>query len=139
MKIRALVLAAMAAGLTSGAAFAHAPEVKLSLGNDRDHRYQQCDYTNPWKHERNHRAHRRTGGAGPCHDIHRGERLPRFYWNDRYTVSDWRKHDLPAPRRAHHWVRTGNDFAMVNIDSGRIGKVILLRHQKEACRLHSRC
>lgn len=138
MKIRHLVLAVIAACLTSGAARGQSYEHDRYRG-ERHERLSRCDYSNPWAHERNHRTHRRAGGAGPCHDIHRGERLPRFYWHDRYQVRDWRMHDLPAPWRRHHWVRTGNDFALVNVHSGEVAKVILLRHRKEACRLHSQC
>lgn len=127
--------------LASGAVHAH------DYHSDRDRHSEHgwdvprlgCDYSNPWAHERNHRPHRRTGGAGPCHDIHRGDYLPRFYWHQRYALNDWRGHDLPAPWRDHHWVRTGNDFAMVHVHSARISKVVLLRHRKQACRLYSQC
>lgn len=102
-------------------------------GQDRPQRLErvaQCDFDRPWVHERNHRHHSRVGGAGPCHDIHRGEQLPRYYWDARYDVHDWRRHDLPRPWRDHRWVRTGNDFAMVNVHSGTVSKLILLRHRR---------
>lgn len=100
-------------------------------GRDRGYaRYERCDYSRPWIHERDHRHHARVGGAGPCHDIHRGDRLPRFYRSDRYHVGDWRYHDLPRPWQGHHWVRVGYDYVLVDRYTGRIAKVILLRHRR---------
>lgn len=99
-------------------------------GDHRHGRIERCDYARPWVHERHHRPHYRTGGAGPCHDIHRGDRLPRFYWSDRYHVGDWRYHDLPRPWHRHHWVRVGHDYVMVSRETGRVARVILMRHRR---------
>jgi Ni/Co efflux regulator RcnB len=140
MKTSFLAIAASALCLATVLAQAHSHEPGRD-GYDRHDRAARhhCDYSDPWKHERNHQPHRRTGGAGPCHDIHRGEVLPRYYWHQRYDVANWRANDLPAPWRGHRWVRTGNDFALVDVRSGRIAKLILQRHRKAACRLHSKC
>lgn len=139
MKLSTLFLS-LAMCLPAGTALAHSPD-RYGHHNDRYERYdgpprfashgrfERCDYRRPWVHERNHRHHRRAGGAGPCHDIHRGERLPRFYWSEHYQVRNWRRFDLPRPWRRHDWVRTGHDFVLVERNSGIVGKVILLRHR----------
>ncbi len=132
MNIAALMIAFAASLASVGAASAHSYEE----GHERDGRYQRhdrhdrCDYARPWVHERNHKHHARVGGAGPCHEIHRGERLPRYYWDDQYRVDNWRRHHLSAPWGGHHWVQTGNDFVLVEAGSGRIAKVVLMRHRR---------
>ncbi len=62
-----------------------------------------------------------------------------LYWHQRYDVGNWRANGLPAPWRGHRRVRTGNDFALVDVRSGHIANVVLHRHRKQACRLHSKC
>ncbi|HZR03418.1 MAG TPA: RcnB family protein [Burkholderiales bacterium] len=64
-------------------------------------------------------------GAGPDHQFHRGERLPREYHNKHYVVDDWRGHHLSAPPRGYHWVQTGNDYVLVAIASGLIAQILL--------------
>lgn len=145
MKIPALFIS-LALCLPAGAALAHPAGHDGEYGDryerhglyERYHgpahyaghgRLARCDEDRPWVHERHHRRQRWSGGAGPCHDIHRGERLPRRYWSERYQVHDWRRLDLPRPWRGHDWVRTGHDFVLVERGSGIIGKVILLRHR----------
>jgi Ni/Co efflux regulator RcnB len=127
------ILIAFVAGLAAhGAVAAHAYEQYPDRAAQSDwytHR-DRCDYARPWVHERKHKHHARVGGAGPCHEIHRGEHLPRYYWSDRYRVADWRRHHLSAPWGGHHWVQTGNDFVLVDAGSGRIAKVVLMRHRR---------
>jgi len=50
----------------------------------------------------------------------KGGRVPGRYQNSKYTVSDWRHRNLPAPARGSRWVRNGTDqFAL----SGRRGHI----------------
>lgn len=136
MKIRPVLLALAAACLSSSALAHPYDEHPPQFPHERYERYerhhavQRCDYRRPWVHERDHRPHHRTGGAGPCHDIYRGERLPEHYWSARYHVRNWWHHDLPRPWQGHHWIRVENDFVMVSRSTGRVGKVILLRHRR---------
>ena len=44
-------------------------------------------------------------GAGPRHDLYRGNRLPSNYNHRQYVVDNWRAHRLSAPPRGHHWVQ----------------------------------
>lgn len=70
-----------------------------------------------------HRDDRR--GAGPRHDLRRGQHLSKEYRASRYVVSDWRDRHLSAPPRGHHWVRAGNDYILAAIATGLIAQVLL--------------
>ena len=64
-------------------------------------------------------------GAGPRHDLYRGQRLPANYHNRQYVVDNWRSHRLSAPPRGHHWVQVGNDYVLAAIATGVIASVFL--------------
>jgi Ni/Co efflux regulator RcnB len=64
-------------------------------------------------------------GAGPYHNMHRGERLPSRYRSHQYVVNDWRGHHLKAPPRGYHWVQTGADYVLVGIATGLIADMML--------------
>jgi Ni/Co efflux regulator RcnB len=64
-------------------------------------------------------------GAGPYHNMRRGERLPSRYNSHQYVVNDWRGHHLKAPPRGYHWVQTGADYVLVGIATGLIADMIL--------------
>jgi Ni/Co efflux regulator RcnB len=64
-------------------------------------------------------------GAGPYHNMHRGERLPSRYNSHQYVVNDWRGHHLHAPPRGYHWVQTGADYVLVGIATGLIADMML--------------
>ncbi|WP_027864324.1 RcnB family protein [Massilia alkalitolerans] len=70
-----------------------------------------------------HRDDRR--GAGPRHDLRRGQHLSKEYRGRRYVVTDWRDRHLSAPPRGHHWVRAGNDYILAAIATGLIAQVLL--------------
>ncbi len=70
-----------------------------------------------------HRDDRR--GAGPRHDLRRGQHLSKEYRGNRYVVTDWRDRHLSAPPRGHHWVRAGNDYILAAIATGLIAQVLL--------------
>ncbi|KQQ91667.1 RcnB family protein [Massilia sp. Leaf139] len=64
-------------------------------------------------------------GAGPRHDLYRGQRLPANYHNRQYVVDNWRAHRLSAPPRGHHWVQVGNDYVLAAIATGVIASIFL--------------
>ena len=70
-----------------------------------------------------HRDDRR--GAGPRHDLRRGQHLSKEYRDSRYVVTDWRDRHLSVPPRGHHWVRAGNDYILAAIATGLIAQVLL--------------
>ncbi|MGB7479667.1 MAG: RcnB family protein, partial [Burkholderiaceae bacterium] len=64
-------------------------------------------------------------GAGPRHDIYRGQRLPAYYRGHRYVVENWRLHRLAPPPRGHYWVQTGADYLLVAAATGLIVQIVL--------------
>jgi len=64
-------------------------------------------------------------GAGPRHDMRKGNRLPKEYRGRQYEVSDWRGHHLSQPPRGYHWVQTGGDYVLVAITTGIIMQILL--------------
>lgn len=71
------------------------------------------------------RANNDERGAGPRHDLHRGERLSGEYRSRHYVVDDWRGHRLSPPPRGYHWVQIGSDYALVAIPTGIIAQIVL--------------
>ncbi|WP_295999531.1 RcnB family protein [Rugamonas sp.] len=82
--------------------------------NDR-YDYHQADYGH----------HEGPRGAGPRHDMHRGERLGPDYRGHQYVVDDWRGHRLSAPPRGQHWVQVGGDYVLVAVATGIIADILL--------------
>lgn len=137
MNTKALIVAAVAATFTSGAAFAQS--------YDRDHRndrYEQNDRSyRGERYDSNRRAHygydgrydhrrgveRRHYGYtnGSHYRVRRGEYLAHQYRGSRYVVSDWRGRRLYAPPRGYHWVQAGNDYALVALATGVIAQVLM--------------
>ena len=76
---------------------------------------------------RDHREARRDDrrGAGPRHDLYRGNRLPSNYHHKQYVVDNYRSHRLSAPPRGYHWVQVGNDYVLAAIATGIIASVLL--------------
>jgi Ni/Co efflux regulator RcnB len=55
---------------------------------------------------------------------HRGDRLPRQYWESRYVVNDYNRYQLYAPPRGHHWVRVNNDVLLTAVATGAVVAVV---------------
>jgi Ni/Co efflux regulator RcnB len=62
-------------------------------------------------------------GAGPNHDLRRGELLPRRYLTHQYVVDNWRLHHLSRPPQGHAWVQTGADYVLIDTSNGAIAQV----------------
>lgn len=126
MNIKSLIFAAVAAAsLSSGAAFAHSYDD--GYRGDGYSRYDRDDrvYRDDRYQERRAYRHHRREGAGPYHDLYRGERLPEAYWGRQMLVRNWRRAGLPPPIYGHNWVRTGDDFVLVSVNTGIIAQVAL--------------
>ena len=101
----------------------------------REYRAQQRQERREYRDDRrearrDYRADRRdqqarNRGAGPRHDLYRGQRLPSKYHHRQYVVDNWRTHRLSAPPRGHHWVQVGNDYVLAAIAGGLIASVLL--------------
>src|SRR5471032_1168149 len=106
--ISALATVCMLAG--SAAAFAQ---------NHDDHRDDRNDYHPAEVH------HDGPRGAGPRHDMMRGQRIAPEYRGNQYVVDDWRGHHLSAPPRGQHWVQVGGDYVLVAVATGIIANMLL--------------
>lgn len=105
----------------------------------RDSRWQaRRDYERQRRWEMRHRHDSMSGGwgrtesfnagydgAGPYHNLRRGERLPSRYRTKQYVVDNWRGHHLTRPPRGYHWVQTGADYVLVAAASGIIAQIML--------------
>ncbi len=89
--------------------------------HDRDHGrdHARADWDHPGYRHDDYR------GAGPNHDWHRGNRLPREYWGNHYVVDDWRGHHLSAPPRGYHWVQVNGDYVLAAVATGIILDTLL--------------
>jgi Ni/Co efflux regulator RcnB len=95
----------------------HDQQGRDNRGHDRQDRADQA-----W--QRANGAHDERG-AGPRHDMRRGQRLSSEYRSRQYVVDDWRGHRLSAPPRGCHWVQTGGDYVLVAIATGLILQILL--------------
>jgi Ni/Co efflux regulator RcnB len=98
-------------------------------GHQDEREHGEHDNNPGWGHGRGHDADRghdedqarfHGRGAGPRHDLHKGQHLPREYRSHQYVVNDWRNHRLSAPPRGYQWVQTGGDYVLVAVGSGII-------------------
>ena len=76
-------------------------------------------------HPGDNHGHNGERGAGPRHDMHKGDHLAPEYRGNEYVVSDWRGHHLSAPPRGYHWVNAGGDYVLVAVASGVIADLLL--------------
>jgi Ni/Co efflux regulator RcnB len=126
---------AMIAVMLAGSLPAIAQERSYRQDRAQERREDRRDYRDERREDRrdyrdNRRDDRRDNqarnrGAGPRHDLYRGQRLPSNYHNRQYVVDNWRSHRLSAPPRGHHWVQVGNDYVLAAIATGVIASVFL--------------
>jgi Ni/Co efflux regulator RcnB len=108
-----------------------------AFAQNNDHRNDRNDRNDQAQHDNDHNRgnddhndsrsspHNESRGAGPRHDMHRGERLSNDYRGNKYVVNDWRNRHLSAPPRGSHWVRAGDDYVLVAITTGIIAQILL--------------
>ena len=91
----------------------------------RDDRREDRRDARDYRDDRRDYQARGNRGAGPRHDLYRGQRLPSNYHNRQYVVDNWRSHRLSAPPRGYHWVQVGNDYVLAAIATGIIASIFL--------------
>ncbi|MEW6370026.1 MAG: RcnB family protein [Pseudomonadota bacterium] len=91
----------------------------------RDYRDERREDRREYRDERRDDRREARRGAGPRHDLYRGQRLPANYHHKQYVVDNWRAHRLSAPPRGYHWVQVGNDYVLAAIATGIIASVLL--------------
>lgn len=91
----------------------------------RAYRDERREDRRDYRDERREERREARRGAGPRHDLYRGQRLPANYHHRQYVVDNWRAHRLSAPPRGYHWVQVGNDYVLAAIATGIIASVLL--------------
>jgi len=141
MKKLALAIAIAAACLTTGtSALAQSYDYRGDRYDRHDRYEQQRDYRGQqqrdysYQQQRDYRDRddnygyrRHMRGAGPYHDLRRGDRLPMAFWGRQFHVYDWRRARLPAPFEGSNWVRVGDDYVQSSVSTGLITGVLLRR------------
>jgi Ni/Co efflux regulator RcnB len=131
MNNKSIISAVMAICLsTGGSAFAQSNDHQNDHGRDEYGQHgghgDNSGHGFQPDHRNDHvRANNDERGAGPRHDLHRGERLSGEYRSRHYVVDDWRGHRLSPPPRGYHWVQIGSDYALVAIPTGIIAQIVL--------------
>lgn len=64
----------------------------------------------------------------PHQDWKKGHQVPQHYRDDRYAISDWRQHDLPAPARGQRWMEVNGDYVLMAVATGVIASIIIGHH-----------
>lgn len=91
----------------------------------REYRDERREERREYRDDRRDDRREARRGAGPRHDLYRGQRLPANYHHKQYVVDNWRAHRLSAPPRGYHWVQVGNDYVLAAIATGIIASVLL--------------
>lgn len=94
-------------------------------GRHGDRRYEDIRYQERWSHDDRRWNQHWARGAGPQHNLRRGDRLPVYYRNYNYVVHDWQGHRLRPPPVGYQWVQTGGDYVLVAIATGVILSLLL--------------
>jgi len=126
MKIKTAISIAAAMCLMAGTSvFAQGNSHKKQWKEDRYNQHDRGNGRDKKKDRADDRREYEARGAGPEHDLRRGNRLPYPYRSYQYVVEDWRGHRLSAPPRGYHWVQTGGDYVLVAIGTGIIFQIYL--------------
>ncbi|MDR7115702.1 RcnB family protein [Caulobacter sp. BE254] len=83
------------------------------------------------RHDRRDYGHSRREAAHERRDYRRwerGQRLDARYRDNRYYVSDWRRHGLRAPPRGYRWQRVDDNYILAAVATGLIASVIIANH-----------
>ncbi|XYJ09651.1 RcnB family protein [Telluria sp. B2] len=91
----------------------------------REYRDERREDRRDMRDDRREERREARRGAGPRHDLYRGQRLPAHFHHRQYVVDNWRAHRLSAPPRGYHWVQVGNDYVLAAIATGIIASVLL--------------
>jgi Ni/Co efflux regulator RcnB len=62
-------------------------------------------------------------GAG-VKEIKEGDNAPDQYQRDSLAIKDWKKHQLSAPGKNQQWVEIKDKYALIDIPTGTIKKMV---------------
>ena len=132
--MKRLIISALAATLLAGTALS-GPAMAAGQRHD-DSRYDQRDNRHDGRHDsrydrRDDRRDYRDDRRGDRRDHRRwerGQRLDARYRDNRYYVSDYRRHGLRAPPRGYRWQRVDDSYVLAAVATGLIASVIIANH-----------
>jgi Ni/Co efflux regulator RcnB len=126
--MKRLIITTLAATLLAGTALSGTAMAAGQRYDDRgrydqrhDSRYDRHDDRRDYGHSRREAAHERRD----YRHWQRGQRLDARYRDNRYYVSDWRRHGLRAPPRGYRWQRVDDNYILAAVATGLIASVII--------------
>jgi Ni/Co efflux regulator RcnB len=132
--MKRLIITTLAATLLAGSALSGSAMAAGQRYDDRraeqrdnrqDSRYdQRADRRDQRADRRDQRADRRDDRRD-YRRWQRGQRLDARYRDNRYYVSDYRRHGLRAPPRGYRWQRVDNSYILAAVATGLIASVII--------------
>jgi len=127
--MKRLIITTLAATLLAGTALSGTAMAAGQRYDDHDRgRY---DQRRDDRHDRRDYGHSRREAAHERRDYRRwerGQRLDARYRDNRYYVSDWRRHGLRAPPRGYRWQRVDDNYILAAVATGLIASVIIANH-----------
>jgi Ni/Co efflux regulator RcnB len=131
--MKRLIITTLAATLLAGTALSGTAMAAGQRYDDRGGRYEQRhDDRHDSRYDRrddrrDHRADRRDDRRD-YRRYQRGQRLDARYRDNRYYVSDYRRHGLRAPPRGYRWQRVDDSYVLAAVATGLIASVIIANH-----------
>ena len=126
--MKRLIITTLAATLLAGTALSGTAMAAGQRYDDRG-RYDQRHDNRDYRHDdRRDYGHSRREAAHDRRDYRhwqRGQRLDARYRDNRYYVSDYRRHGLRAPPRGYRWQRVDDSYILAAVATGLIASVII--------------
>jgi len=130
--MKRLIITTLAATLLAGTALSGTAMAAGQRYDDHDRgRYDQRDDRHDRRdaaHDRRDYRHDRRDERREYRRWERGQRLDARYRDNRYYVSDWRRHGLRAPPRGYRWQRVDDSYVLAAVATGLIASVIIANH-----------
>ena len=129
--MKRLIITTLAATLLAGSALSGTAMAAGQRHDDRgrydqrqDSRHDQHDRRD-YGHDRRDYSHDRRDARHEYRHWQRGQRLDARYRDNRYYVSDYRRHGLRAPPRGYRWQHVDDRYILAAVATGLIASVIL--------------
>jgi len=136
--MKRLIITTLAASLLAGTALSGTAMAAGQRYDDRGRYDQRYDSRNDQRHDsrydhdrrdyghdRRDYSHDRRDERHAYRDWQRGQRLDARYRDNRYYVSDYRRHGLRAPPRGYRWQRVDDRYILAAVATGLIASVII--------------
>jgi Ni/Co efflux regulator RcnB len=133
--MKRLIITTLAATLLAGTALSGTAMAAGQRYDGNGGRYDQRHDARGDRYDRGERDAYRDGRRDGRHDDRRdhrrwerGQRLDARYRDNRYYVSDYRRHGLRAPPRGYRWQRVDDNYVLAAVATGLIASVIIANH-----------